>query len=61
MRESAVGHSDSSIETLKSMCRFYLDSVVKRSDLMLAQSRLMSEGRSLIPELRTTFASTTAR
>ena len=55
LRESAVGHSDSSIETLKSMCRFYLDSVVKRSDLMLAQSRLMSEGSSLIPELRTTF------
>ncbi len=55
LRESAVGHSDSSIETLKSMCRFYLDSVARRSDLVLAQSRLMSEGRALIPELRTTF------
>ncbi|NKI15925.1 TetR/AcrR family transcriptional regulator [Spongiibacter sp. KMU-166] len=55
LRESAVGHSDSCIETLKSMSRFYLDSVAKRSELVLAQSRLMSEGRSLIPELLTTF------
>jgi AcrR family transcriptional regulator len=55
LRKSAVGHSESSIETLKSMCRFYLDSVARRSDLVMAQSRLMSEGGALIPELRTTF------
>jgi AcrR family transcriptional regulator len=55
LHRSSLNQSDSSIETLESMCRFYLDGIARRSDIVLAQGRLMSEGLSLIPELRTTI------
>jgi len=43
------------LETLELIGKLYIDTIAKRSDIMLAQSRLMTESYSSHPELLPTF------